>query len=242
MTTTTLLIIIAASFGAAFIQRATGFGFGIFIMTVLPYVMPSYGEATTLSGMLALLTALILVIRYFREVRWRRLWPILLTFLAVSFVAVRLVAVVDDATLRPILGVTLIAAALYFWCLSSRVRLRPTLPTQLSLGTLSGLMGGLFGMQGPPAVLYFIEVSETKEEYIAITQMYFLVGNIVMTCYRANEGFLTPTVWTAWCYGAGAVVLGTWLGSLIFRYLSLPLLRRIVFAYIALSGVLALLK
>ena len=30
--------------GASFVQRTTGFGFGIFIMTLLPFLMPSYGE------------------------------------------------------------------------------------------------------------------------------------------------------------------------------------------------------
>ena len=40
------------SIGASFVQRTTGFGFGIFIMTMLPSIMPSFGEATTLSGIL----------------------------------------------------------------------------------------------------------------------------------------------------------------------------------------------
>lgn len=38
---------------ASFTQRVTGFGFGIIVMTVLPYLLPSYGEATALSGLLA---------------------------------------------------------------------------------------------------------------------------------------------------------------------------------------------
>ena len=42
---------------ASFIQRVTGFGFGIFIMTILPFIMPSYAEATALSGTLAMVTA-----------------------------------------------------------------------------------------------------------------------------------------------------------------------------------------
>lgn len=43
------------SIGASFVQRTTGFGFGIFIMTMLPSIMPSFGEATTLSGILAMI-------------------------------------------------------------------------------------------------------------------------------------------------------------------------------------------
>ena len=44
-----VLSIFLLSIGASFIQRTTGFGFGIFIMTMLPFLMPTYGEATTLS-------------------------------------------------------------------------------------------------------------------------------------------------------------------------------------------------
>ena len=42
-----LIAIFILSIGASFVQRTTGFGFGIFIMTMLPYFMPTYGEATT---------------------------------------------------------------------------------------------------------------------------------------------------------------------------------------------------
>ena len=42
-----VIAIFLLSIGASFVQRTTGFGFGIFIMTMLPYFMPTYGEATT---------------------------------------------------------------------------------------------------------------------------------------------------------------------------------------------------
>ena len=42
-----MITLVFFTIGAAFVQRTTGFGFGIFIMTVLPWLMPSYGEATT---------------------------------------------------------------------------------------------------------------------------------------------------------------------------------------------------
>lgn len=44
-----ILEIFLLAIGASFVQRTTGFGFGIFIMTLLPFLMPSYGEATALS-------------------------------------------------------------------------------------------------------------------------------------------------------------------------------------------------
>ena len=37
------------SFVASFIQRTSGFGFGIVVMAVFPHLLASYGEATALS-------------------------------------------------------------------------------------------------------------------------------------------------------------------------------------------------
>lgn len=226
--------------GAAFVQRVSGFGFGIFIMTALPYLMPSYGEATTLSGALALVTSLIIVVRMWRHISWHKLLPILLTFLITSWFAVQMVAYAGDRVLRQVLGAVLILASLWFFFLSERIRIRPTMPMQLSMGTLSGMMGGLFGMQGPPAVLYFIASAQSKEEYMALAQCYFLVGNVMMTVYRASHGFLTPVVVTSWCYGLAAVLLGTWFGSLVFRRIPIQLLRKVIYAYMGFSGLMAL--
>lgn len=238
---TSLLILLAFAFGAAFIQRTTGFGFGIFIMTMLPYLMPTYGEATALSGMLAMVTSFILVYHYRKMLVWKNLLPILITFLLISFVAIQIVTMLDKKVLQKILGIILILASIYFWFFSEKIRIKTNLPTQISLGTLSGFMGGFFGMQGPPAVLYFIEVSKHKEEYVALAQTFFAIGNLVMTFYRTHAGFVTHSVLISWCWAVPAVLFGTYIGSLVFRYISLPLLRHIVFIYVGLSGVLELI-
>lgn len=235
-----LMLLIAMSMGAAFVQRVSGFGFGIFIMTVLPYLLPSYGEATTLSGLLAMVTSVIIVARTWRHICWPRLLPILATFLVVSFFAVKFVAYADGGLLRRALGCVLIFASVWFMWLKDRVKLPTTLPVQVGMGTLSGVMGGLFGMQGPPAVLYFVATNSTKESYIAMAQTYFLVGNLAMTLFRAHCGLLTPVVMTSWCWAVPAVIVGTWIGSLAFRRISLSVLRMIIYIYMAVSGVVAL--
>ena len=171
-----MLLLFLMSLGAAFVQRVSGFGFGIFIMTVLPYIMPSYGEATTLSGLMAMVTSLIIAIRNYRYLHWKKLFIILFTFLIVSYIAVQFVSIASDGILKKLLGGILIFASIWFLFLSKRVHLPATVPVQISMGTISGLMGGFFGMQGPPAVLYFISSAKQKEEYMAMAQMYFLLG------------------------------------------------------------------
>lgn len=235
-------LIFLMSVGAAFVQRVSGFGFGIFIMTMLPFLLPTYGEATALSGLLALVTSLFITLRLRRYIPWRKLLPILFTFLVVSWMAVMAVAGAPEHLLRIVLGIALMAASLYFFLLSHRLHLPASLGVQIGMGTLSGIMGGLFGMQGPPAVLYFISTTSTKEEYMAIAQCYFLIGNLFMTAYRAQAGFLTPAVAEGWLSGLLGVALGTMLGAKVFHRIPLPLLRRIIYLYMGLSGLLVLLS
>ena len=169
--------------------------------------MPTYGEATTLSGLLAITTSAAIVWRLRNYVTWQRLWPILLTFIIVSTIAIFALTRIEDHILRRILGVALILISIYFMLFSQRIKLSTTKKVQVGAGTLSGLMGGFFGMQGPPAVLYFIQSEPTKEHYMAMAQTYFLIGNIMMTGVRAYN------LWPRWCHhrhDAGCLCLQTY--------------------------------
>lgn len=231
-----LLEIFLLTIGASFVQRTTGFGFGIFIMTMLPFLMPSYGEATTLSGLLALSTSAMIVWKMREYISWRRMIPILTTFIIVSAGAICILSRVHDDTLRKILGVILIATSIYFAFFSGRIRIRTTLPWQIGAGTVSGLMGGFFGMQGPPAVLYFISSEPDKNHYMAMAQTYFVIGNIMMTIVRASNGFLTVTVGKCWLFCLAAVIIGTLLGTWAFRHIPGKIFPYVVYGYIGISG------
>ena len=235
------LYIFLLSIGASFVQRTTGFGFGIFIMTMLPFFLPSYGEATALSGLLAMTTSLPIVFRLRRFICWQRLWMILLTFIVVSAVAIFWLTSIEDQLLHIILGCVLVLTSIYFAVFSQRIKLPATKSVQLAAGSMSGLMGGFFGMQGPPAVLYFISSEPSKEHYMAMAQTYFLIGNAMMTLVRLYNGFVTPAVLDGYLYGIGGVVLGTMLGAYVFNRIPARLFRYIVYAYIGISGLIILL-
>ena len=231
-----IIEIFLLSIGASFVQRTTGFGFGIFIMTMLPAIMSSHGEATTLSGILAMTTSLIIVIQKYRFIVWRRLLPILLTFIVVSIGAIFVLKRMEYSILNILLGITLVVVSIYFSFFSKRIKVKTTLPVQITAGTLSGLMGGFFGMQGPPAVLYFVNSEKDKEHYLAVTQTYFLVGNIMMAIARAYNGFFTTAVSMGYIYGITGVVIGNLIGAWVFRHITGSILKYIIYAYIGISG------
>lgn len=242
MSITLILLLFLFSTGASFVQRVSGFGFGIFIMTVLPYLLPSYGEATTLSGMLSLTQSLFIFATHYKYVNWKRLLPMLITFLVVSFFAVRFVAEAADTHLKLLLGIILIIMSLYFLFFNGKFKIEPTLKLEISLGTLSGAMGGLFGMQGPPAVVFYLASEKDKDHYLGMLQAYFLIGNAVMTLYRSRFGLLTESVAWGWVYAVAGIPLGGYIGKIVFDKLSGDTLRKIVYIYMAISGLVAIIS
>lgn len=236
-----VLALFILSVVGAFIQRTTGFGFGIFMMTMLPTLMPSYGEATALSGLLSLSMSIVIAYRMRRFVVWRRMWGILIAFTITSTVAIYLLSDIADKTLEIILGITLVIISLYFMVFSRRIKLSTGYGTQVGAGIVSGFMGGFFGMHGAPAALYFVSSEPSKEHYMAMCQAYFTIGNILMSLVRWHAGFFTPIVWVDYLYGIGGVVVGTIIGSYVYRFISAKLLRYMVYVYIGVSGLLILL-
>jgi uncharacterized membrane protein YfcA len=237
MLATSLLYIFPLCIVAGFIQRTTGFGFGIFIMTMLPMLLPSYAEATTLSGLLALTTNLLITIRLRRHIDWVQLRPVLFTFIVVSAFAISCLSRIDSLWLYKTLGILLIICALYFAFFHHRIRLHANRRMQISMGTLSGLMGGFFAMQGPPAVLYFITAEPSKEKYMATISAYFFIGNLAMTAFRAGSGYLTTAVLNGFLYGIGGVILGTLIGAQVFKHIPEQKFRYVVYSYIGLCGI-----
>lgn len=240
MSCTSLIYLILLAAGASFVQRTIGFGFGIFIMTVLPFLMPSYGEAVTLSGLLSLTSATVVMIKYLKYVTWKRMLPIAAAFVIFSTIAIFLLDRIEGQAMRVILGIMLILISLYFSFFKDKLQkiIRPTKGWQFGAGTASGIMGGLFGMHGPPVVLYLISSEPDKDHYMGMIQTYAVITNIAMLIVRAFAGYVTPAVGGAYLYGLAGLAIGVMAGNWAYRRIPGKLFTYIVYAYIGICGLI----
>ena len=240
MSCTSLIYLILLAAGASFVQRTIGFGFGIFIMTVLPFLMPSYGEAVTLSGLLSLTSATVVMIKYLKYVTWKRMLPIAAAFVIFSTIAIFLLDRIEGQAMRVILGIMLILISLYFSFFKDKLQkiIRPTKGWQFGAGTASGIMGGLFGMHGPPVVLYLISSEPDKDHYMGMIQTYAVITNIAMLIVRAFAGYVTPAVGGAYLYGLAGLAMGVIAGNWADRRIPGKLFTYIVYAYIGICGLI----
>lgn len=233
------LFLLAAA--ASFIQRVSGFGFGIFIMMFLPFLLPTFGEAITLSGLLAGTTALLVCCRQWRYIRWKAMGLLFAANLLTSGIAISWMPHFSNAAMKRGLGITLIATACYFLFFQNKHRLSSrSVPAQLLAGGLSGIMGGMFAMPGPPVVLYCFHTFSDKRSYMASLQAFFCCSNVFYTLLRAHAGFFTGHTAWYWLAGLSGLFIGTRIGARYFERLSGRKLKAIVYLMMIASGLAAM--
>ena len=212
-------------------------------MTALPFLMPSYGEAVTLSGLLSLTSAAVVMFKYLKYVTWKRFLPIVASFVIFSTLAISLLDKIEGQAMRIILGIVLIVISLYFSFFKEKLQkiIRPTSGWQLGAGAASGVMGGLFGMHGPPVVLYLVASEPDKDHYMGMIQTYAFVTNVTMLAVRAWNGYVTHTVGTTYLYGLAGLAIGVLAGNWAYSRIPNRIFTYVVYAYIAFSGLIILL-
>lgn len=235
------LFVLILTIIASFIQRVTGFGFGIFVMMFFPFFLPSYGESVMLSGLLAGTTAFLITISNMHYVRWRMMGIIVLFNVIASFIAIEYMSSLSNETLKRCLGVVLILIALYFlWGKNKSNKLFLSRWAQGIIGTISGIMGGMFAMPGPPVVLYCISSIDNKREYVVTLQAFSVIFNIFYTLFRAKVGFYSESTLLWWGAGLIGLMIGTSLGSRCSERISNQRLKQIVYIMMILSGIVAI--
>ena len=226
---------------ASFIQRVSGFGFGIFVMMFFPFFLPSYGESVMLSGLLAGSTALMIAIRNRKYIRWRLMGLVTFSNVLFSFVATEYMRALSNDVLKQCLGVVLILISLYFLFGEGRMgRIFKSKPAQVTIGSVSGVMGGMFAMPGPPLVLYCISTLEDKREYVTTLQAFSVVFNLFYTAFRFKAGFYSDDTWLWWVIGLVGTMIGSSLGSRCFELISNRTLKLIVYVMMIISGIVAI--
>ena len=101
----TCIFIFLLSIVASFIQRVSGFGFGIFVMMFFPFFLPSYGESVMLSGLLAGSTAFMIAIKNRKYIRWKMMWIVTFFNVLFSFIATEYMRSLSNEVLKQCLGV-----------------------------------------------------------------------------------------------------------------------------------------
>lgn len=221
---------------AGIVQGISGFAFAMIFLAIMQYFIP-YGELLALSSLLASAMLAVNSFVYRRHIQWRQLpVPLVVNFVVTVLAIQFLKGTMSFPYWHKLLGVVFILLALYLYFWQHRIQIRPTVLTMVLLCTAGGILGGLFGVGGPPIVLYYLATIDDKNKYLGTTQMFFLVNNLYDFGGRLASGMVVPEVLQYGVLAIGTTLVGLWIGSRIFRLINADMLKKIVYAVIFVDG------
>ncbi len=229
-------ILIFSTFLGAFVQGITGFAFAMIFLAFSQSFLP-YTELLTIASALALFMLTMNVYVYRHHIMWKWLpLPLLINFIFTMGAIQLLKQTMNFPYWHQLLGLVFILIAVYMYCFQQRIHIEANLKNALIFCGAGGILGGLFGVGGPPVVLYFLALSDSKEKYLSSTQMFFWFNMLYDFVGRAANDMVTASTFHYAAFGLLPVALGLWLGRRVVRHIDSSMLKKLVYLLIFLNG------
>lgn len=235
-----ILVFLIACF-SGFFQALSGFGYSVVSMTTLPLMMSPL-SATTISGVVGNLQSMVLSWKMRHHIRFSVMIIPLVASVLFAWGSITVMAQRPVTQYKQALGIFLIVIAFYLLFFNDRIKIKANWLSGLLTGAVSGVANGLFGMGGPPAVMYTMAATKSKEEYLSTIQFFFLLSGLSNTVIRIFNGALTPEVLKLCAVSIVGMMLGGYVGSKIFRKLSQKQMGRFVYGFMMIMGIVITVK
>ncbi|MBV8843234.1 MAG: sulfite exporter TauE/SafE family protein [Bryobacterales bacterium] len=190
----TTVHVLAVIFFATIVRSTFGFGEALIAVPLLALTIP-VEIATPLAVLLSITVAAFIIAQDWRKVHLRSAgWLLAPTFIGIPF-GIAILTGVREQIVKAVLGTIIVAFSGYF-LLAKRP---PVLHTEnrvwlLSCGFVAGVLGGAYGMNGPPLVLYGAMRRWSPQHFRATLQGYFLPASVVALLGYRWTGVWVPAV------------------------------------------------
>ncbi len=231
-------LLFAIIFFAALLQTTSGFGFALLAMPLVALVI-GVKAAAPLVALVGFTLYAVNLVRYRRGFEWRVVRPLALTAALGVPLGVWALSNLNEDIVKSVLGVVLIAYALYsLW----RPQAAPLRSERWAwpAGFLAGVLGGAFNTPGPPVIVYGNLKQWPRDLFRSTLQALFLFSSGLVILSHIAAGNLTAAAIPTYLLLVPALLLGVWAGSIIDRRISNERFRGLVLALIFVTGVLLL--
>jgi uncharacterized membrane protein YfcA len=228
------ILTLVVVFLAAAIQALSGFGFALIVMP-LATIIYGLGEAAPLVALAGLTLYAINLLRFRRSVDLAQVARLAVASALGIPIGLWALAAVDEAIIRPLLGLVLAAYAVYALIRPRAHRVCPHWVVYPA-GFLAGCLGGSYNTPGPPVIVYGSLRQWRKQEFRAILQTLFFINGILVVTSHGLAGNLTTSVMTNYLLVIPALLLGVLAGALLDPRVERERFRQLVAVLILVLG------
>jgi uncharacterized membrane protein YfcA len=238
----TTAYVLGVVFVATLIRSTIGFGEGLIAVPLLALRLP-VTLAAPLAVLVSMVVAGVVVVHDWRHVELRSAGGLILSALPGIPLGVLLLARGNEHVVKSALGVLIIAFSIY----SLTARVARHLPEDdhrwmLGCGFLSGVLGGAYGMNGPPLAIYGALRRWNPQHFRATLQGYFLPASSIGLIGYAALGLWNGILTRYFLLSLPAVVVATLLGRAVNQRMKGPGFFRFVYAGLIVVGSVLLVQ
>lgn len=224
----TLFYILSIIFIASLVRSTFGFGESLIAVPLLSLLIP-IEIAVPLSVLISIFIAAVVVAQDHKQIHYKSAAGLILYASLGIPIGLLLLVYGNETSIKVILAILIIFYAAY--SLLSKKRLKIKTDSKLWIficGFISGILGGAYGLNGPPLVIYGNLSNWTAQHFRATLQAYFLPTSIIGMFGYWYQGLWNSTVSYYFFISLPAVIPAIFIG----RYLNNRLKDRTFLTYI----------
>ena len=233
------MFVLAIVFAATVIRSAFGFGEALIAVPLLSLCMP-LRVAAPLAVLLSIAIAAVVVAQDWRHIHLRSAAGLLAATVFGIPLGLLLLTNGHQELVKAMLGLLIMLFAAYLLAASDALRLKHEHRGLLLLaGFLAGILGGAYGMNGPPLVIYGSLRRWQPQRFRATLQAYFLPASMLGMIGFWSAGLWTRTVTHEFLIAAPVMLPAVFLGRAInHRFSGTAFLQYVYGGLLLIGGIL----
>nr|WP_255487052.1 sulfite exporter TauE/SafE family protein [Mucilaginibacter sp. SP1R1] len=211
-----LFYVFLISFLATLVRSTFGFGESLVAVPLFSLFVP-IEVAVPLSVLISILVALVVVVQDHRQIHFNSAkWLILFALLGIP-IGILILIYGNELWVKISLGLIIILYSIYALAGKNSIVLETDNKYWLFIcGFLSGVLGGAYGVNGPPLVVYGNMRKWNARDFRATLQAYFLPASFIGAIGYLAKGLITVIVLKYFLISLPAAIPAIYLG----RYLN----------------------
>ena len=223
---------------ATLIRSAFGFGEALVAVPLLALLIPVNVAAPT-AALISITVAVVVIVQDWSAIDRRAAVRLVAsTIVGIPFGLLMLTRV-PEAAVKGVLGAIIVAFALFSLARHRGQRLHDDRLAWV-FGFVAGVLGGAYGMNGPPLVVYGVLRGWSPKEFRATLQGYFLPASSVGMAGYAVAGLWTPVVTRYFLVALPASAVAIALGRIVNRRMATQQFFRYIYIGLIVVGLILL--
>lgn len=227
---------------ATLIRSTFGFGEALIAVPLLALSIP-IEVAAPLVVLLSVTIAAVVIVQDWRKIHIRSTgWLLAPTFLGIPL-GIALLTSIHHEIVKGLLAIVIMGFSGYFLLVRRPAELtKDSHAWLLSCGFLAGVLGGAYGMNGPPLVIYGAMRRWSPQHFRATLQGYFLPASLVAMAGYWFAGLWTTAVLHYYLISLTVALPAIFIGSAVNRRLHGEVFFKYVYAGLLCVGVILLVQ